>query len=267
MGQVERYPNGTFCWIDVGTTAVAGAKAFYGGLFGWEFEDQPAGEGDAYTLCRLQGRDVAGIHRHDPDEGIGWASSIAVDDLEAVTSRARELGATVLAEPFDVPGAGRTAVLRDPSGAVVSLWQPRGHAGAGLVNEVGDLDLERAGHPRPGRRQGLLCRAVRLGRPGHPRPLPAHQLQPRRPAGGRRPRPDPAGGSGGALDDLVPGGRRRPERGPRPGARRGGAAAAHGRAGRPFRDRRRPGWGVVQRHGRARRTAAGRGRVLTGGHR
>src|SRR5215218_2672580 len=137
MGQVERYPNGIFCWIDVGTTAVAGAKAFYGGLFGWEFEDQPAGDGDAYTLCRLQGRDVAGIHRHDPDEGIGWASSIAVDDLEAVTSRARELGATVLAEPFDVPGAGRTAVLRDPSGAVVSLWQPRGHAGAGLVNEVG----------------------------------------------------------------------------------------------------------------------------------
>jgi uncharacterized protein len=137
MGEVERYPNGVFCWIDLGTTDVAGATAFYGGLFGWEFEDQPAGDGDAYTLCRLQGRDVAGIHRHDPDEGIGWASSVAVDDLEAATARARELGAAVLAEPFDVPGAGRTAVLRDPSGAVVSLWQPQGHAGAGLVNEVG----------------------------------------------------------------------------------------------------------------------------------
>jgi uncharacterized protein len=137
MGEVERYPNGVFCWIDLGTTDVAGATAFYGGLFGWEFEDQPAGDGDAYTLCRLQGRDVAGIHRHDPDEGIGWASSVAVDDLEAATARARELGAAVLAEPFDVPDAGRTAVLRDPSGAVVSLWQPQGHAGAGLVNEVG----------------------------------------------------------------------------------------------------------------------------------
>jgi uncharacterized protein len=137
MGEVERYPNGVFCWIDLGTTDVAGATAFYGGLFGWEFEDQPAGDGDAYTLCRLQGRDVAGIHRHDPDEGIGWASSVAVDDLEAATARARELGAAVLAEPFDVHGAGRKAVLRDPSGAVVSLWQPQGHAGAGLVNEVG----------------------------------------------------------------------------------------------------------------------------------
>jgi predicted enzyme related to lactoylglutathione lyase len=137
MGEVERYPNGSFCWIDLGTTDVTGAKAFYGELFGWEFEDRPAGDGEVYTLCRLQGRNVAGIHRHDPEEGIGWASSVAIDELEAVTSRAGELGATVLAEPFDVPGAGRTAVLRDPSGAVVSLWQPRGHAGAGLVNEVG----------------------------------------------------------------------------------------------------------------------------------
>jgi uncharacterized protein len=137
MGEVERYPNGVFCRIDLGTSDVAGAKAFYGELFGWEFEDQPAGDGEVYTLCRLQGRDVAGIHRHDPEEGIGWASSVAVDELEVVTSRARELGATLLAEPFEVPGAGRTAVLRDPAGAVVSLWQARGHVGAGLVNEVG----------------------------------------------------------------------------------------------------------------------------------
>jgi uncharacterized protein len=137
MGQVERYPNGVFCWIDLGTTDVAAAKAFYGRLFGWEFEDRPAGDGETYTLCRVRGRDVAGIHHHDPAEGVGWASSIAVDDLEATTDRARELGAAVLAQPFEVTGAGRTAVLRDPAGAVVSLWQAGGHAGAGLVNEPG----------------------------------------------------------------------------------------------------------------------------------
>jgi uncharacterized protein len=136
MGQVERYPNGTFCWIDLGTTDVAGAKAFYGGLFGWEFEDLPADEG-TYTMCRLQGRDVAGVHEHSPEEGTGWSSSISVDDLDATTAKARELGAAVLADPFEVPGAGRSSVLRDPSGAVVSLWQAGGHVGAGLVNEVG----------------------------------------------------------------------------------------------------------------------------------
>src|SRR5688572_11442368 len=137
MGDVERYPNGTFCWIDLGTTDVAGAKAFYGGLFGWEIEDQPAGGDGSYSICRLRGRDVAGIHEHGEDEGVGWSSNISVDDLDRATSRARELGATVLAEPFEVPGAGRTSVLRDPSGAVVGLWQPAGHAGAGVVNEPG----------------------------------------------------------------------------------------------------------------------------------
>ena len=136
MGEVERYPEGTFCWVDLGTTDVAGAKRFYGELFGWEFVDQPADEG-TYTLCRLRGQDVVGIHEHREDEGTGWSSSISVDDLEQATSRARELGAAVLAEPFDVSGAGRSSVLRDPAGAVVSLWQAGGHAGAKLVNEVG----------------------------------------------------------------------------------------------------------------------------------
>ena len=136
MGEVASYPVGTFSWVDLGTTDVEGAKAFYGELFGWQIEDMRSSQG-SYTMCRLHGRDVAGIHEHAPDEGIGWGSSISVDDVDRVTARARELGATVLAEPFEVQGAGRTAVLQDPSGAVVSLWQPGDHAGAGLVNEVG----------------------------------------------------------------------------------------------------------------------------------
>jgi predicted enzyme related to lactoylglutathione lyase len=44
MGEVERYPGGTFCWVDLGTDDAPGAKAFYGGLFGWEFDDLPTGD-------------------------------------------------------------------------------------------------------------------------------------------------------------------------------------------------------------------------------
>jgi predicted enzyme related to lactoylglutathione lyase len=88
MGEVERYPDGTFCWIDLGTTDVEGAKAFYGGLLGWEFEDLPAQEG-SYTMCRLRGRDVAGIHRHAEEEGTGWSSNVSVGDLDRATARAR----------------------------------------------------------------------------------------------------------------------------------------------------------------------------------
>jgi uncharacterized protein len=136
MGEVASYPVGTFSWVDLGTTDVAGAKAFYGGLFGWQLEDMTSSQG-TYTMCRLEGRDVAGMHEHAPGDGSGWDSSISVDDVDRATARARELGATVLKEPVDMLGAGRKAVVQDPSGAVVSLWQPGGHDGAGLVNEVG----------------------------------------------------------------------------------------------------------------------------------
>jgi predicted enzyme related to lactoylglutathione lyase len=137
MGEVKEYPNGTFCWIDLGTTDVAGAKAFYSGLFGWEMEDLPAGDSGTYTMCRLRGKDIAGIHQHSPEEGIGWSSSISVDDVEETTSRARTLGAVVLMEPFDIEGAARMSLIRDPAGAEVTLWQAMGHIGAGYVNDVG----------------------------------------------------------------------------------------------------------------------------------
>jgi hypothetical protein len=136
MGEVTRYPNGTFCWIDLGTRDVAGAKAFYRALFGWDTEDVPAA-GDTYTLCRLRGRDVAGIHHHSEQEGTAWGSTIAVDDVDGATAGAREFGATVLTEPADLPGVARMAQIADPGGAVVTLSQARGHVGAGLVNEVG----------------------------------------------------------------------------------------------------------------------------------
>jgi uncharacterized protein len=137
MGMVGSYPNGSFCWIDLGTPDVAGAKSFYRGLFGWDTVDLPAGEAGTYTMCRLGGKDVAAIHEHGPDEAVEWSSYISVDDVDAAAGRARALGATIEMEPFDVVDAGRMALIRDPGGAVVSLWQPAGHIGAGLVNDVG----------------------------------------------------------------------------------------------------------------------------------
>src|SRR5918996_2464134 len=136
MSEVDAYPPGTFCWIDLGTTDVARAKRFCTELFGWEMEDLPT-EAATYTMCRLNGKAVAGMHEHSEEEGVGWTSSISVDDIDGSTSRAGGLGATVLIEPFEIPGASRMSVIRDPSGAEVQLWQPKGHIGAGIVNEVG----------------------------------------------------------------------------------------------------------------------------------
>ncbi|HEV2921620.1 MAG TPA: VOC family protein, partial [Actinomycetota bacterium] len=135
MGVVERYPDGTFCWVDLGTNDAAGAKAFYGGLFGWEFDDLPTGEQGTYSTCRLEGRAVAGLY--DRAEQPAWGSYISVGDADRATARARELGAEVLVEPFDTPGGGRVATVRDPAGAVVSLSRPGERYRAEVVNEDG----------------------------------------------------------------------------------------------------------------------------------
>ncbi|HSK37583.1 MAG TPA: VOC family protein, partial [Actinomycetota bacterium] len=135
MGRVERYPNGTFCWVDLGTNDAKGAKAFYGGLFGWEFEDLPVGDQATYAICRLDGRAVAGLY--DGAERPAWGSYIRVADADRATERARQLGAEVLVEPCDAPGGGRVATVRDPAGAEVSLSQSGEVFVAELVNQDG----------------------------------------------------------------------------------------------------------------------------------
>jgi uncharacterized protein len=135
MGEVDRYPDGTFCWIDLGTDDAPGAKGFYGGLFGWEFDDLGTGEKGTYSICRLRGKAVAGLY--DQAERANWGSYIKVADVDRATTRARELGAEVLVEPFDAPGGGRVATVRDPAGASVSLSRPGEQFAAQLVNEDG----------------------------------------------------------------------------------------------------------------------------------
>ena len=139
MGERTGYAEGTFCWVDLATTDAQGAKDFYGGLFGWEPVDQPAEEG-VYTMFKLDGKDVAAMYEQPAGQSPpSWLSYVSVDDVDARTSRAKELGGKVLLEPFDVMIAGRMALLRDPTGAIFALWQAGSHFGAQRVNDPGCL--------------------------------------------------------------------------------------------------------------------------------
>jgi uncharacterized protein len=144
MGERTDYTPGTFCWTDLTTTDQDAAKAFYGGLFGWEFEDLPVGQGVVYSMARVDGKDVGAISpQPQAMRELGarptWNSYVRVESADASADRARELGATVITEPFDVMGAGRMAVVQDPQGAFLMLWQPNDHRGARLVNAPGAL--------------------------------------------------------------------------------------------------------------------------------
>lgn len=138
-----RYEPGTFCWAGLATSDPAGAKAFYASLFGWQAEDLLAGAAGTFTMLRRGGKDVAILYRQTPEARAAgaaphWTSYISVADADAAAARADELGgAAVFREPFDVLDAGRVAAIRDPTGAIVSLWQPRSRIGAELVDDVG----------------------------------------------------------------------------------------------------------------------------------
>src|SRR3954451_14211535 len=128
MGERTEYAPGTFCWTDLTTTDQDAAKAFYGGLFGWEADDIPVGDEMVYSMQKLDGKDVAAISpqpqmMRDAGAPPTWNSYVSVEDADAVTEKAKELGATVQAPAFDVMESGRMAVIQDPQGAFFMPWQ------------------------------------------------------------------------------------------------------------------------------------------------
>ena len=140
MGERDRHEHGNFSWTDLSTPDAAASKAFYGGLFDWEFEDNPIPEGGVYVMAKLGGRSAAAMYETS-ERHPAWASYVTVDDADAITERARELGANVMQGPFDVMDAGRMSVIQDPPGAVFCVWQPGRSIGAEVVNGPGALSL------------------------------------------------------------------------------------------------------------------------------
>jgi uncharacterized protein len=144
MGSRTSYEPGTFSWADLTTSDQAAAKSFYVGLFGWDVDDRPVGDGVFYSMMSIDGSNVAAISpqpQQQREMGVPplWNSYVTVADADATAERAKQLGATVHAPPFDVMDVGRMAVIQDPQGAYFMCWQPRAHIGAGLVNAPGAL--------------------------------------------------------------------------------------------------------------------------------
>jgi uncharacterized protein len=138
VGARTGYSPGTFCWADLATPNVESAKAFYGGVLDWEFEQMVAGDALAYVVARRDGARVAALHEA-ADQPPHWNNYVSVEDADLVAWRAQELGGSVFAGPFDVLSAGRMAAICDPQGAMVIAWKPAGLVGAEMVNEPGAM--------------------------------------------------------------------------------------------------------------------------------
>jgi uncharacterized protein len=140
MLERDGYPAGVPCFIDTAQPDPVAATEFYGGLFGWEFEDRmPAHVPGHYLGAKLDGREVAAIaSQAEGDPPVpSWMTYIAVESADATAAAVRAAGGSVLTEPLSFFSAGRMAVCADPHGAVFSLWQADQHKGAQVVNAPG----------------------------------------------------------------------------------------------------------------------------------
>jgi uncharacterized protein len=158
MPERDGYIPGVPCWVETSQPDPESAIDFYGGLFGWEFEDPmpPSSEGK-YFIARgesasssifdtsgdLRSGDVAAV-RSIPEAApprAMWNTYFWVDSADQAASKVRAAGGDVVTEPFDFMNACRMAVFTDPEGAAFGVWEAKEHKGARLVNDPGALVL------------------------------------------------------------------------------------------------------------------------------
>ncbi|WP_247653774.1 VOC family protein [Labrenzia sp. PHM005] len=110
------------------TRDVEKAKEFYGKSLGWTFAEMPMEGGGTYLIANPGEKPACGLFEmNGPDyEGLRdhWFSYIAVDNIDDRLALAKENGGEIVRPPFDVPGIGRIALLKDSSGAAQGWMTP-----------------------------------------------------------------------------------------------------------------------------------------------
>jgi len=144
MPEVDGYVHGDFSWVDLCTEEPDKAKEFYSALFGLTFHDELEGSQVVYTLGLKGEKPVLGLLEKPQqmcEMGIPnvWETYISVDNADEALAMVGPAGGTPMGPVMEPSGAGRMAVVADPTGAVVMLWEALGQDGAALKSEHGTL--------------------------------------------------------------------------------------------------------------------------------
>lgn len=138
MTQRDLAPIGAPCWIDLATSDPDRSTAFYTELFGWTVVSA-GDEYGGYLNFSKGDHQVAGGMGIDPQSGMpeAWTTYLAVEDAEATTAAVAAHGGQVVMPAMDVMELGRMAIVMDPGGAGIGIWQPGLHKGFTLIDEPG----------------------------------------------------------------------------------------------------------------------------------
>jgi uncharacterized protein len=136
MPEHDSYPLGAPCWVDLTTSDPERSRAFYGELFGWT-ADEPVEQFGGYFNFRKDGVLVAGGMAAQPGTPDVWSVYLTTDDAEKTVEMAAANGGQVVIPPMAVADLGTMAILVDPGGAAIGMWQPGSHQGFGAIGDPG----------------------------------------------------------------------------------------------------------------------------------
>ena len=115
-----------FVHIELSTSDLDKAKKFYSALMDWKLIDMPMPDGGTYTMIDVGEGTGGGMMKHPmPGAPSMWMAYVQVDNLDAATKKAEQLGAKVIKEKTEVPGFGWFSKIVDPTGAMLALWEAK----------------------------------------------------------------------------------------------------------------------------------------------
>ena len=119
--------QGWFVWHELATTDPGAAESFYTQVAPWSVRGSEIS--NTYRMIEAGGRPLGGIVAIDPAiaDRRGephWTPYVYVYDVDATARQAASLGGQVRLGPAEVPGVGGWALIADPQGATIGIYEP-----------------------------------------------------------------------------------------------------------------------------------------------
>jgi uncharacterized protein len=134
----DNAPKGAPCWTDLWTSDVDGSRKFYSELLGWEALD-PNPEFGGYFMFTRDGVPIAGGMGGMPGMPAQnvWKVFLQTDDIDKTLELTTSAGGQVSSPSMPVADLGTQAVIADPTGAGIGVWQPGTFPGFTVLQESG----------------------------------------------------------------------------------------------------------------------------------
>ncbi len=127
MAKTKAPALGSIGWHDLTVKSAPKVRDFYRAVVGWKSGEVEMGGYSDFTMHQPKdGECVAGVchaRGKNADLPAQWLMYVIVKDVAKAARIAKKRGGKVVVKPREVMG-GKFAVVKDPAGAVIGVYQP-----------------------------------------------------------------------------------------------------------------------------------------------